>query len=94
MAREFIKLGAYLGIGGVVTFKNGVKLQEVVKNIDLKYLLLETDSPYLSPEPYRSCQNIPYNVYYVASKIAEIKGISTDEVIKETNNNAARLFDL
>lgn len=94
MALEFIKLGAYLGIGGVVTFKNGVKLQEVVKNIDLRYLLLETDSPYLSPEPYRACQNIPYNVYYVAGKIAEIKGISVEEVIKVTSENASRLFDL
>lgn len=94
MAREFIKLGCNLGIGGVLTFKNSDKLKEIVKCIDLKYLLLETDSPYLSPEPFRGCQNMPSNVYYVASKIAEIKGISVDSVIYETNKNAVRMFDL
>lgn len=94
MAHEFIKLGARLGIGGVVTFKNSEKLKEVVKNINLKYLLLETDSPYLSPEPYRGKQNEPFNVYFVAEKIAELKGISVEEVLKETTNNAIEQFDL
>ena len=94
MAREFIKLGARLGIGGVVTFKNSDKLKEVVKNIDLKHLLLETDSPYLSPEPYRGNKNEPFNVYYVAKKIAELKDLSIEKVIDETTKNAIEQFDL
>lgn len=94
MAHKFIKLGARLGVGGVVTFKNSTKLKEVVKSIDLKYLLLETDSPYLSPEPYRGKQNEPANVYFVAEKIAELKEISVEDVLKETTNNAIDQFDL
>ena len=93
MAKEFIKLGYKLGIGGVLTFKNS-KLSEVIKNIDLKDILLETDSPYLSPEPFRGKKNKPSNVYYVAKKIAEIKNISIDEVIKITTDNAISLFDI
>lgn len=94
MAKEFIKLGARLGIGGVVTFKNCGKLKEVVKHIDLKYLLLETDSPYLSPEPYRGKQNEPFNVYLVAQKIAELKNISVEDVLTQTTKNAIEQFDL
>lgn len=94
MAREFIKIGARLGIGGVVTFKNSEKLKEVVKNIDLKYLLLETDSPYLTPEPNRGKKNEPFNVYFVAEKIAELKSISKEEVLKQTTLNAIEQFDL
>lgn len=94
MAKKFIKLGAMLGIGGVLTFKNSVKLKEVVENIDLDYILLETDSPYLSPEPLRGKQNVPHNVYYVAQKIAQIKNISYEEVINKTTNNAISQFDL
>lgn len=94
MAERFIKLGARLGIGGVVTFKNGRKLQEVVKAIDIEHLLLETDSPFLSPEPYRGMENEPYNVYYVAQKIAEIKGMKVEEVIEKTTLNACSQFDL
>lgn len=94
MADRFIKLGAKLGIGGVVTFKNGKRLQEIVEKIDLKHFLLETDSPFMSPEPYRGQENEPYNVYYVAKKIAEVKQISIDEVISQTTNNACTQFDL
>jgi len=94
MAKEFIKIGARLGIGGVVTFKNSEKLKEVVKNIDLQYLLLETDSPYLTPEPNRGKKNEPFNVYFVAKKIAEIKNISIDEVLTQTTKNAIDQFDL
>ena len=94
MAREFTKIGCRLGIGGVLTFKNSDKLKEIVKEIDLKYLLLETDSPFLSPEPYRGSQNIPYNAYYVALKIVEIKGISLEEVLEVTTRNAVSQFDL
>jgi TatD DNase family protein len=93
MAKEFIKLGYKLGIGGVLTFKNS-KLYEVIEKIDLKDILLETDSPYLSPEPHRGKQNNPYNIYYVAQRIAQIKAISTEEVIKQTTNNVYEIFDI
>ena len=94
MAKELVKKGVKLGIGGVLTFKNAKKLIDVVKEIPLEYLLLETDSPFLTPEPYRGKQNSPKNVLYVAEKIAEIKGISTEQVLKVTTENAIEQFDL
>lgn len=93
MAREYVKLGYYLGIGGVVTFKNS-KLYEVIESIDLKNILIETDSPFLSPEPFRGKKNIPSNVIYVAKKIAEIKKMNVEDVIKITNENCINIFDL
>jgi len=94
MANEFIKLGYKIGIGGTVTFKNSKKLQDIVKQIDLKHILLETDSPYLSPEPLRGKRNKPSNVYLVAKKISELKAIEFDKVLDITNNNAITQFDL
>lgn len=94
MAREFIKLGYKIGIGGVLTFKNSKKLQEIVKELDLNDIVLETDSPYLTPEPFRGKRNNPSNVYYVALKVSEIKNISIEEVLKITNNNAVNLYKL
>lgn len=94
MALEFIKINCVFGIGGVLTFKNSHKLVDVVKNIDLKYFLLETDSPYLTPEPYRGTKNEPYNIIYVAKKISEIKNISLNSVLKQTTKNAVSEFDL
>jgi len=94
MAKKFVKLGVYLGIGGVVTYNNASKLQEVVKGIELEHFLLETDSPYLTPVPFRGKKNEPKNVYFVANKIAELKNIDLEEVVKITNENAKRLFDL
>lgn len=94
MAREFIKLGYKIGIGGTVTFKNSVKIQEVVKNIDLKDITLETDSPYLSPDPFRGQKNEPKNVYYVALKISELKGEKVEKVIEGTYASALEIFDL
>ena len=93
MAREFIKLGYKLGIGGVLTFKKS-KLYEVIEKIDLDSIVLETDSPYLTPEPFRGKKNNPSNVYYVAKKIAEIKGISIEKVLEITTKNAIQLFDI
>lgn len=93
MAKQFTKLGFYLGIGGVLTFKNS-NLYKVIEKIDIKHLLLETDSPYLSPEPYRGTINDPSNVKYVAEKIATIKKISVDKVIEITTKNARNIFDL
>ncbi len=92
-AREYIKLGFYLGIGGVVTFKNA-GLQETVRQLPIESIVLETDSPYLAPEPYRGKKNEPRNVRLVAKKIAELKGLSTEEVIEITNKNTIQLFDL
>ena len=93
MAKEFIKLGYKLGIGGVLTFKNS-KLYELIEKISLDDILLETDSPYLSPEPFRGKTNVPSNVLYVAKRIAEIKNVSLEEVIEKTTKNTIELFDI
>ena len=93
MARKFIKIGYKIGVGGVVTFKNGKKLREVVSGIDIKDILTETDSPYLSPEPNRGKENNPSNVYYVIKEISNIKGISEDEVKSITMKNAEDVFN-
>ena len=93
MAREFIKKGFYLGIGGVATFKNANNIINVINGIDLAYILLETDSPYLAPVPFRGEKNSPANLSLISQKIAEIKSISLDEVINITSNNANSLFD-
>ena len=86
------RLGFYLGIGGVVTYKNARKLVETVAVTPMEYLLLETDCPYLSPVPFRGKRNSSLNLPYVVRKIAEIKGISGEEVIRITEENARRLF--
>lgn len=88
------KLGILFGIGGVVTFKNAKVLKEVVSYLDLTDILLETDSPYLTPEPFRGEKNYPKNIEIIASKIAEIKNISKEEVIDITTKNAISQFDL
>lgn len=93
MANEFIKLGFCLGIGGVLTFKNS-NLYKVIEKIDLKNIVIETDSPFLSPEPLRGTKNKPSNVYYVAKKISEIKGISIENVIDITSANTRKIFDI
>lgn len=94
MAREFLDMGLYLGIGGVVTFKNGRKLKEVVEYAPLDRLLLETDSPYLAPVPNRGKRNSSLNLPYVAAKIAEIKQVDVDTVVSVTEENAGRLFGI
>lgn len=94
MAKEFQKLGIKFGIGGVITFKNNKVLREVVEGLTLDNFILETDSPYLTPEPYRGHKNEPYNVNYVAKKIAKLKNISIEEVISITTKTAISQFDL
>ncbi len=94
MALKFISMGSMLGIGGVLTFKNSEKLKEIVKKIDISHLVLETDSPYLTPEPYRGKKNKPIYTLLVAKKISELKNISLESVLKETTNNACAQFDL
>lgn len=93
MAKEYIKIGYKIGIGGVVTFKN-TNLVEVVKEIDLKDITLETDSPYLAPTPYRGKQNFPAYIPLIAKKIAEIKEVDIEIVKHETTSNSIKLFDL
>ena len=91
-AKKLIDMGFYLGINGTVTFKN-FKKTDVIKALPLDKLLLETDCPYLSPEPFRGQRNEPKNVKYVAEAIARIKGIKVEEVIEQTGNNVLKVFD-
>lgn len=94
MAKKFIPLNVIFGIGGVLTFKNSERLKNVVKKLPIKYFVLETDSPFLTPEPYRGTRNEPYNILYVAQKISEIKNIPLEDVLNETTKNAIIQFDL
>ena len=92
LAREYIKMGLYIGIGGVVTFKNAKKLKEVAAEIPLDHILLETDSPYMAPTPFRGKRNCSLYLPYVAKEIAALKGITPEEVITATEKNARKLF--
>ena len=92
-AKQIIDLGFKLGIGGILTFKNS-DLDEVVKEIDLKYIVLETDSPYLSPVPYRGTKNEPKNIDIILKKICDIKKINEKEAIKILNDNMKEIFDI
>ena len=93
MARKFIDLGYKIGVGGVITFKNGKKLREVVDGISISDILTETDSPYLSPEPFRGRENKPSNVYYVIKEIASIKNMSKEEIMNITLKSAEEVFE-
>jgi TatD DNase family protein len=92
MAEEFVRMGYYIGVGGVVTFKNAKKLVETVKAIPIERILLETDSPYMAPEPHRGTRNDSRNIPYVIDKIAALKGLTSQEVERVTEENAYRLF--
>lgn len=94
MAREFLNMDFYFGIGGVVTFQNAKKLKEAVEYIPLNRILLETDCPYLAPVPFRGKRNSSLNIPYVAEEIARIKGVSKEQVIEVTNENARRMFSI
>jgi len=94
MAREIVKIGMYIGIGGVVTFKNARKSVEVVREIPLERIVLETDCPYLSPVPFRGKRNHSGMITYTAEKIAEIKNISAEEVLKATCENAKKVYNI
>lgn len=91
-AKECIKEGWYLGLGGVVTFKNAVKMKETAKEIPIEKIVLETDAPYLTPVPFRGKENQPAYVKYVAEEISYIKGIPLDEVAEITSQNAERIY--
>ena len=94
MARDFIKLGFYIGIGGPVTHKNNKKIRKMLKKIDINHILVETDSPYLTPEEKRGEKNTSLNLKYIIRKIAEELDIEEDKVIEITTDNAKRLFNI
>lgn len=94
LAREYIKLGCYISIPGTVTFKNSRKVREVAREIPLDRLFIETDSPYMAPEPHRGKRNDPSLVAFVADKIAQEKGISYEEVCDKTKENAKKFFKI
>lgn len=93
-ANILLKYNVMFGIGGVVTFKNSKELKRVVENIPITNILLETDSPYLTPEPYRGEKNEPKNVLLIAEKIAELKNMSKDEVLEITTKNAINRYNI
>lgn len=92
LAMQYVDLGLYIGVGGVVTFKNARKLVEVCEAVPLDRILLETDAPYLAPEPFRGKLCNSSHIYYTAAKIAEIKGISLEKVLQTTYKNAEQLY--
>ena len=94
MALEYVKMGFFIGVGGVVTFKNGKKLKETVEAIPLESIVLETDCPYMAPEPFRGKRNQSSYIRYVAEEIARIKGVSVENVVEQTEKNAKKLYDL
>lgn len=94
MALEYVKMGYYIGVGGVITFKNARKLKEVVEAVPLSSIVLETDCPYLAPVPYRGKRNHSLYLTYVAEAIAELKQVPVREVICQTEQNAKALYQL
>lgn len=94
MAREYLNMGYYLGIGGVLTFKNGKKLKEVAEFAPLERIVLETDSPYLSPEPFRGKRNDSTKLKYVVERLSRIKGVTEEEVIRVTAENARKMYGM
>ena len=94
MAKEYVKMGYYIGVGGVVTFKNAKKLKQTVQEIPLSSIVLETDCPYLAPAPYRGKRNSSLYLPYIAEEIARQKGITVQEVIWQTEKNAEILYQL
>ncbi|MEE8886926.1 MAG: TatD family hydrolase [Eubacteriales bacterium] len=93
-ARQYVRMGLFLGVGGVVTFKNARRLKETVAEEPLESLVLETDCPYLAPEPHRGTRNSSANLPYVVQAIAEIKGVTAEEVENVTYQNALRMYHL
>jgi len=92
LAEKAIELGYYLGFNGIITFKNAEAVRDAVRLCPLDRILLETDSPFLTPVPYRGRENAPFYLPFVAEKVAEIKGVSVDDCLKTTRENALKLF--
>ena len=93
-AKSLLDMGCYISFSGIITFKNTLELQDVAKYVPLNHMLIETDSPYLSPHPLRGKANSPENVVYVAKKIAELKQINLDEVGTKTSKNFFKVFNI
>ena len=94
MAREYLNMGYYIGVGGVVTFKNAKKLKEVVEYTPLERIVLETDAPYLAPTPYRGKRNCSLYLTHVAEEIGRLKNVSPEEVCRVTYENAQRVYNV
>ena len=94
MIKNALRLGYYISLAGPVTFKNAKNSADIIQMIPMDKLLIETDSPYLSPEPNRGKRNDCRNVKYVAQRIADVKGITLEEVAKATYENAMRIFEI
>ena len=94
MARDVLKLGMYIGVGGVATFKNARKAIEVIEETPLERIVLETDAPYLAPVPFRGKRNDSSMIIYIAQKVAEIKKLSTEEILKITCENARKMYEI
>ena len=92
--RECVKQSWFIALGGVVTFKNAIKMKEVTKEVPLEKLMLETDSPYLTPVPYRGKPNKPAYVKYVAEEIAQLRNMALEEIIDITTSNAEEFFGI
>ena len=92
MAQDYVKMGFHIGVGGVVTFSNAKKLVETVEAIPIESILIETDCPYLAPNPNRGKRNDSTNLKYIVEKIAEIKNMTPEDVAKITESNAKSLF--
>ncbi|NLP47147.1 MAG: TatD family hydrolase [Epulopiscium sp.] len=94
MAKEYIKMGFYIGVGGVLTFKNAKRMVEVVEEIPLEHILIETDAPYLTPVPHRGKRNDSTYLVYIVQAIADLKNLTVEEVVKQTAHNGKKLFSL
>ena len=94
MAEEYVRMGLFIGVGGVITFKNGRRLKETVEALPLESIVLETDCPYLSPEPERGSRNDSTKLDRVVDEIARIKGMAREDVIRVTEQNAKKLYRL
>lgn len=94
LAETFMNMGYYISIPGIVTFSNARQIQDVVRRVPLNRLLIETDAPFLAPAPYRGKRNEPSYIYYTAQKVANLRGISFEEVLHHTSKNSCQLFNL
>ena len=93
MAKKFVEIGFFLGIGGISTFKNSRKVVEVIKNIPIEYILLETDCPYLTPEPYRGKRNEPAYIPLILERICSLKSLNYKDAEEVMTSSILRLFD-
>ena len=93
-AKELVKMGYYIGVGGIVTFKNAREIIETIKEVGVEHIVLETDSPYLSPEGFRGKCNKPFMVKYVANKVAEILNEDVDKILEITTKNAKKIYNI